>query len=169
MEIERTKHANGEITDFVAITEENVKEAVEKAKQIGNNIARIVIPDVNDEVDKVTVEIPKQSLQTLRENGLSLEISTENGHIAIPQSSMEGIDDSFYFRLVPVKKESERQAIEDRAKVEQVVRETLQSNDVSVIARPMTIETNMPSRPVQVTLPLKGVNVPTSSAEREAF
>ncbi len=169
VEIERTKRANGEITDFVALTEENAKEAVEKAKQVGNNIARIVIPDVNDEVDKVTVEIPKQSLQTLRENGLSLEISSENGHIAIPQSSMEGIDDSFYFYLVPVKKESERQAIEERAKAEQVVRKTIQSNDVNVIARPMTIETNMPSRPVQVTLPLKGVNVPTSSAEREAF
>ncbi|MDH5163537.1 S-layer homology domain-containing protein [Heyndrickxia oleronia] len=169
VEIERTKHANGEITDFVALTEANAKEAVEKAKQIGNNIARIVIPDVNDEVDQVTVEVPKQSLQILRENGLTLEISTENGHIAIPHSSMEGVDNNFYFRLVPVKKESERKAIEERAKVEKVVRETLQSDDVHVIARPMTIETNMPSRPVQVTLPLKGVNVPTAAAERQAF
>ena len=94
MEIERTKHANGEMTDFVNFTPSQALETVEKAKQIGNNIARIVIPDVNDEVDKVTVEIPKQSLQTLRDNGLSLEISTVNGHIAIPQSSMEGIDDT---------------------------------------------------------------------------
>ncbi|MFH5777265.1 S-layer homology domain-containing protein [Heyndrickxia oleronia] len=169
VEIERTKHANGEITDLVALTEANAKEAVEKAKQIGNNIARIVIPDVNDEVDQVTVEVPKQSLQILRENGLTLEISTENGHIAIPHSSMEGVDNNFYFRLVPVKKESERKAIEERAKVEKVVRETLQSDDVHVIARPMTIETNMPSRPVQVTLPLKGVNVPSAAAERQAF
>ncbi|MGE7910627.1 S-layer homology domain-containing protein, partial [Lysinibacillus xylanilyticus] len=169
VEIERTKHANGEITDFVALTEANAKEAVEKAKQIGNNIARIVIPDVNDEVDKVTVEIPKQSLKLLRENGLSLEIATENGLIAIPLSSMNGVDDNFYFRLVPVKKESERKAIEERARVEKVVRETLQSNDVHVVARPMTIETNMPSRPVQVTLPLKGVKVPKAAAERQEF
>ncbi|WP_285396603.1 S-layer homology domain-containing protein, partial [Lysinibacillus sp. fls2-241-R2A-57] len=169
VEIERTKHANGQITDFVALTEANAKEAVQKAKQIGNNIARIVIPDVNDEVDKVTVEVPKQSIQTLRENGLSLEISTDNAHIAIPVSSMDGVNDNFYFRLVPVKKESERKVIEERARVEKVVRETLQSNDVRVVARPMTIETNMPSRPVQVTLPLKGVKVPTAAAERKAF
>ncbi|WP_445478201.1 S-layer homology domain-containing protein [Lysinibacillus irui] len=169
VEIERTKHANGDVTDFVNITPAQALEAVEKAKQIGNSIARIVIPDVNDEVDQVKVEVPKQSLQTLRDNGLSLEISTENGHIAIPHSSMEGIDDNFYFRLVPVKKESERQEIEERAKAEQVVRETLESDDVHVLARPMTIETNMPSRPVQVTLPLKGVNVPTAAAERQAF
>ncbi|MFS0819339.1 S-layer homology domain-containing protein [Lysinibacillus sp. 1P01SD] len=169
VEIERTKHANGDVTDFVNLTPAQALEAVEKAKQIGNSIARIVIPDVKDEVDQVTVEVPKQSLQTLRDNGLSLEISTENGHIAIPHSSMEGIDDNFYFRLVPVKKESERQAIEERAKAEQVVRETLESDDVHVVARPMTIETNMPSRPVQVTLPLKGVNVPTVAAERQAF
>ncbi len=169
VEIERTKHANGDVTDFVNLTPAQALEAVEKAKQIGNSIARIVIPDVNDEVDQVKVEVPKQSLQTLRDNGLSLEISTENGHIAIPHSSMESIDDNFYFRLVPVKKESERQAIEERAKAEQVVRETLKSDDVHVVARPMTIETNMPSRPVQVTLPLKGVNIPTASAERQAF
>ncbi|WP_431811854.1 S-layer homology domain-containing protein [Lysinibacillus sp. FW12] len=169
VEIQRTKHANGSVTDFVNLTSAQALEAVEKAKQIGNSIARIVIPDVNDEVDQVTVEVPKQSLQTLRDNGLSLEISTENGHIAIPHSSMEGIDDNFYFRLVPVKKESERQAIEERAKAEQVVRETLESDDVHVVARAMTIETNMPSRPVQVTLPLKGVNVPTAAAERQAF
>ncbi|WP_369594329.1 S-layer homology domain-containing protein [Lysinibacillus pakistanensis] len=169
VEIERTKHANGDITDFVALTEANAKEAVAKAKEIGNNIARIVLPDVNDEVKEAKVEILKESLKLLRDNGLSLEISSENGHIAIPVSSMEGIDDNFYFRLVPVKKESERQAIEERARAERVVRETLQSNDVHVVARPMTIETNMPSRPVQVTLPLKGVKIPTNTAEREAF
>ena len=84
----------------------------------------------------------------LRDNGLSLEISTENGHIAIPHSSMDGINDNFYFHLVPMKKESERNAIEERARVENVVRETLQSNDVRVVARPMTIETNMPKRPI---------------------
>ncbi|WP_155592051.1 S-layer homology domain-containing protein [Lysinibacillus cavernae] len=169
VEIERTKHANGEVTDFVNLTPAKALEAVEKAKQTGNSIARIVIPDVNDEVDQVTVEIPKQSLQTLRDNGLSLEISTETGHIAILHSSMERIDDNFYFRLVPVKKESERQAIEERARVEKVVRETLQSNDVRVVARPITIETNMPSRPVQVTLPLRDVKVPTEAAARQAF
>jgi len=169
VEIERTKHANGDITDFVALTEANAKEAVAKAKEIGNNIARIVLPDVNDEVKEAKVEIPKESLKLLRDNGLSLEISSETGHIAIPVSSMEGIDDNFYFRLVPVKKESERQAIEERARAERVVRETLQSNDVHVVARPMTIETNMPSGPVQVTLPLKGMKIPTDAKERKAF
>jgi len=169
VEIERTKHANGDITDFVALTEANAKEAVAKAKEIGNDIARIVLPDVNDEVKEAKVEIPKESLKLLRDNGLALEISSENGHIAIPVSSMEGIDDNFYFRLVPVKKESERQAIEERARAERVVRATLQSNDVHVVARPMTIETNMPSHPVQVTLPLKGVKIPTDAKEREAL
>ncbi|QIC49219.1 hypothetical protein GAG94_20225 [Lysinibacillus sphaericus] len=169
IEIERTKHANGEITDFVALTESSAKAAIEKAKQIDNNIVRIVLPDVNDEIDKVTVEVPKQSLQLLRENGLSLEIATENGLVTIPHSSMKGIEDNFYFRLVPVKKNSERQAIEERARVERVVHEALGSNNVHVVARPMTIETNMPNRPVHVTLPLKGVKIPVNIVERKAF
>ncbi|MCT6923027.1 S-layer homology domain-containing protein [Metasolibacillus sp.] len=169
VEIERTKHANGEITDYVALSEADTKQAIEKAKQSGNNIVRIIIPDVHDEVTKVTVEIPKQSLQLLRENRLSLEIATENGRIMTPYSSMEGINDTFYFNLVPVKKESERQIIEERARTERVVRDALQSNDVHVIGRPMVIETNMPSRPVQLTLPLKGVEIPTDTITREAF
>ncbi len=169
IEIERTKHANGEITDFVALTESSAKAAIEKAKQIDNNIVRIVLPDVNDEIDKVTVEVPKQSLQLLRENGLSLEIATENGLVTIPHSSMKGIEDNFYFRLVPVKKNSERQAIEERARVERVVHEALGSNNVHVVARPMAIETNMPNRPVHVTLPLKGVKIPVNIVERKAF
>ncbi|MBI6864152.1 S-layer homology domain-containing protein [Lysinibacillus fusiformis] len=169
IEIERTKHANGEITDFVALTESSAKAAIEKAKQIDNNIVRIVLPDVNDEIDKVTVEVPKQSLQLLRENGLSLEIATENGLVTIPHSSMKGIEDNFYFRLVPVKKNSERQAIEERARVERVVHEALESNNVHVVARPMTIETNMPNRPVHLTLPLKDVKIPVNIVERKAF
>ncbi|WP_052344379.1 S-layer homology domain-containing protein [Bacillus ndiopicus] len=169
VEIERTTHADGQVTDLVNLTPAQALEAVEKAKKIGNTIARIVIPDVKDEVDKVTVEVPKESLKILRDNGLTLEIATDNAHIAIPNSSMEGVEDNFYFRLVPVKKESERQAIEERARAERVVRETLQSNNVHVVARPMTIETNLPSRPVVITLPLRGVTLPTEAAERQAF
>lgn len=169
IEIERTKRANGQTADLVAFTEKVANEAAEKAKQIGNHIARIVIPDTKDEVDETTIQVSKASLQILRDNSLSLEIATENGHIAIPASSISDIDRDFYFRLVPVKKESERQLIEQRARAEQVVRETLQTDEVHVVARPMTIETNMPSRPVQVTLPLKGIDVPGSKAGRDAL
>ncbi|MGN7478723.1 S-layer homology domain-containing protein [Solibacillus silvestris] len=169
VEIERTSHSNGEVTDFVNLTAEQAFEAVEKAKQIGNTIARIVIPDAQDIVDQVNVEVPKEALRILRDNGLDLEISTDNAHIAIPNSSMDGVEDNFYFRLIPVKKESERQAIEERARIETVVQETLQSDNVNVVARPMTIETNLPSRPVAVTLPLRGVTLPTAEADRQAY
>ncbi|KYG90419.1 hypothetical protein A0U40_05445 [[Bacillus] sp. KCTC 13219] len=169
VEIERTTHPDGRITDFVNLSPEQALEAVEKAKQIGNTIARIVIPDVQDVVAQTTVEVPKDALRILRDNGLDLEISTDNAHIAIPNSSMEGVEDNFYFRLVPVKKEDERQAIEARARAERVVREALQSNNVHVVARPMTIETNLPSRPVIVTLPLRGITLPTADAERQAY
>lgn len=75
---------------FVNLTPEQALEAVEKAKQIGNTIARIVIPDVQDVVAQTTVEVPKDALRILRDNGLDLEISTDNAHIAIPNSSMGG-------------------------------------------------------------------------------
>lgn len=167
--IERTRNADGSVHDTVQLTLDKAQEAVAKAKQIGNDTARIVIPDAKDEVDEVKVDISRQSLLTLRDNGINLEILTDNVRIELPISSMDGIDDDFYFRLVPIKEEGERNEIEERARVEQVVRAIAGNEQVEVVARPMTIETNLSSRPVTLTLPLKGVDLPTDSAEREAF
>ncbi len=163
IDIERIKHANG-ITGFLVLTEANIKEIVDKSKEIDKDIVRIVLPDIHDEVNEVKVEISKQVSQLLRDKGLSLEISSENGHISISHSSLKGINDNFYFRLTPVKKASERQAIEERVKLE-----IPQSQDVHVITSPMTIETNMPKRSVQVTLPLKDMKVPMDAVKRVEF
>src|SRR5699024_7129512 len=113
--IERTKKADGTVHDTVQLTKAKADEAIAKAKEIDNNIARILIPDVKDEVDTVTASIPKESIDALRDNGLSLEIATEHAIISLDNEHMAGINDDFYFYLVPVKKESERQEIEDRA------------------------------------------------------
>lgn len=71
--------------------------------------------------------------------------------------------------MVPIKKESERQKVEDRANNEQVVQEVAKGVTVQVLGRPMTIETNMSNHPVDLILPLKGVTIPEQADEREAF
>ncbi|WP_186375623.1 hypothetical protein, partial [Paenibacillus xylanexedens] len=70
------------------------------------------------------------------------------------------------FRLVPLKKESERKDLEERAKKEQVIQQVAPNTNVRVLARPVEIETNMQSREVTLTLPL-GNSLPTDASARQ--
>ena len=145
------------------------KDTVEKVKEQGSNTARIVIPDAADKVSETRVDIPKTALSELNSGKINLEISTENAVISIPTTSLENVTDDLYFRVVPIKTESERQKVEDRANNEQVVQEVAKGVTVQVLGRPMTIETNMSNHPVDLILPLKGVTIPEQADEREAF
>jgi hypothetical protein len=169
VDIERTKHADGKLTDQVTFTAEKAKEAAEKAKAKGEHIARIVIPDAQDEVSEIRVDVPKEALALLLQNNIDLEIQTVNGTIQIPRSSLEGLTEDFYFRLVPIKDANERKAVEERARIEQVVRNIAGNNQIDVVARPMTIETNITSRSVTLTLPLRDVVLPLDPQERQNF
>ncbi|MFD2409162.1 S-layer homology domain-containing protein [Paenibacillus rhizoplanae] len=167
--VQRTTHSNGTITDLVRFTKDKAEEAVKKAKETGQSIARVVIPDPADNVSEVNVQIPAETAKLLKENGIVLEIYTENAIIRIPNASLEGIGQDFYFRLVPVRNAAERNEIEKRATLEAVVREVAKDNRIEVVARPMTIETNLSSRAVTLILPLRDVRLPANEAARNAF
>jgi hypothetical protein len=68
-----------------------------------------------------------------------------------------------------VKDAEHRQEIDERARVEEVVRAIAGGDQVEVVARPMTIETNLSSRPVTLTLPLRDVTLPSDPAECAAY
>lgn len=164
--ITRTTETNGTVKDLVKMTDAIAKESVEKAKQLGSNTARIVIPDPKDAVSETRVEIPKTAVKDLSDGSMKLEISTENAVISIPNQSIAGFDQDLYFRVVPLKKESERKGLEERAKKEQVIQQVAPNTNVRVLARPVEIETNMQSREVTLTLPL-GNSLPTDAAARQ--
>ncbi|WP_427179505.1 S-layer homology domain-containing protein [Paenibacillus sp. TC-CSREp1] len=164
--ITRTTETNGTVKDLVKMTDSIAKQSVEKAKQLGTDTARIVIPDTKDAVSETRVEIPKTAVKELSDGSLKLEISTQNVAISIPTKSIAGFDQDLYFRIVPLKKESERKEVEDRAKKEQVIQQAAPNANVRVLARPVEIETNMQSREVTLTLPL-GNSLPTDAAARQ--
>src|SRR5690606_17686474 len=122
-----------------------------------------------DQVDEVTIDIPLTTKKRIQESGIDLEIYTENAIIGLPNASMNGIEEDFYFHLVPVKDEQGRQEIEERATIERVVREVAGDNNIEVVARPMTIETNLSSRSVTLILPLRDVLLPENPAARAIF
>ncbi|WP_342355261.1 S-layer homology domain-containing protein [Saccharibacillus endophyticus] len=169
VELERTTNADGSLSDLVVFTPTKAQEAIDKALAKNDPTARILIPDPSDAVSEVNVNIPKETVALLQKNAIDLEIHNPNGTVIVPASSLQGWTDDLYFRLVPIKQQQERQQVENRAVTEQVVRELSGNEAARVVSRPMTIETNISSRPVTLVLPLDGTKLPTNATERESF
>ncbi|WP_025116895.1 InlB B-repeat-containing protein [Lysinibacillus fusiformis] len=150
--ITRTTMLDGVIKDHVSMSEDIAKETIEKAKQLGNDFARIIIPDTNDKVSEVVIEIPKSSLVQLSSGNIKLEMATANVVISIP--NLSNFNDDLYFRLVPIKSSEQQHQVVERIVEEDIIKNSIQSEKVHLIGRPMTIETNMQNRPVTLTLPL---------------
>lgn len=164
--ISRTTEPDGKVKDTVTMSESITKETVAKAKEMGVDTARILIPDTKDKVSEVKVEIPKAALKELNAGNLKIEIATENAIISIPTKSIAGFEDNLYFRVVPLKSEEQRKQIEQRAKKEEMIQDVAHDQTVQVLGRPMEIETNMQSREVSIVLPLKD-SLPTDAFKRQ--
>ncbi|HEX3021687.1 MAG TPA: cadherin-like beta sandwich domain-containing protein, partial [Lachnospiraceae bacterium] len=172
IEIERTTDSQGNKTDQVTYQAEKALETIEKLKKESKDIARIVIPDVNQEIAVTNVSIPTNTLAVLDEGDINLQIDTLRAKIDVPKDSLStasnGIKDDLFFRIVPVKTDTEQEEIKNRAIFELGLANA--DNDViTVVGKPVTIETNMPSSKVDITLPLTGVTIPTKKVDREAF
>ncbi|MFJ7669425.1 cadherin domain-containing protein [Lysinibacillus sp. NPDC097195] len=152
--IKRTKNADGTFNDDVVFTEKSATETIAKLKEQGTDKAHIIIPDLQDKTKQINVSIPSNIVAILEQSAVHLEIDTINAKIAIPKSSMVAFNDDLYFRLVPIKTSEQQQQVEERIQKEELIKETLQSEKVQLIGRPMTIETNMQNRPVTLTMPL---------------
>ncbi|GLC88054.1 cadherin-like beta sandwich domain-containing protein [Lysinibacillus piscis] len=150
--------ASGSITSFVNITPAQIVAAISKVQSINNAMVRIAIQNEQNAANHMMVAVPKESTKILHDKGVGLEIATNDAQLVIENSSMEGVDSDFYFGLNLEQKDNER-----------TVRKVLANNNIHVVTNPVTIETNLPKRPVVVTLPLKDVTLPTNSVEREAF
>ncbi|WP_186430157.1 cell wall-binding repeat-containing protein [Clostridium sp. BSD9I1] len=175
--INRTTQADGTKMDEVKYTEDKAKETVDSLKKEGKDIARIVVPDAKDEVSETKVGVPKATISVIANGNISLEIDTENARITLPKESIKDlaepgdgqIEEDLYFRVVPIKDAKQQEEIKQRAVQEEVVKKVSENDSIAVVGRPMTIETNMSNRSVDIELPLKGVTISTNPSEREAF
>ena len=152
--IKRAKNVDNTMNDDVTLTAASATETIRKLKEQGNDKARIIIPDEKDQVNQVQVSIPKNVLSLLQNGAVHLEIVTDNVRIEVPKTSLEMFSENLYFRLVPIKGHDKQLEIVEQAKRETVVQQLVEGAVVELLGRPMTIETNMQSRPVKLTLPL---------------
>ncbi len=152
--ITRTKGADGTVKDQLQLTPAKAKEILDLLKTSGSKTAAIVLPDAGDEVSEWNVNVPKDASAALTAEGVQLVILNPNVRISVPASSLTGLTDDLYFRLIPVKSTATSAEIQQRALGNAEIVKTANGGDITVVGRPMTIETNLQSRPVTLTLPL---------------
>ncbi|GLC90167.1 leucine-rich repeat protein [Lysinibacillus piscis] len=146
--------SNGVVKDTVNFTSANARESIEKLTNQVNKKSRIVIPDAQQQVSETTVGIAREAARLLAEGQAGLGIDMETVKFDIPASSLANFDTDFYFRVVPVKAQTTKQQLEERAKAETSVQQFTNNATITLLGQPMTIETNMQNRPVTLTLPL---------------
>ncbi|RAW15073.1 hypothetical protein DC345_13560 [Paenibacillus taichungensis] len=158
--IERTTGADGRKKDVVNLTAEQTSRAIESLKKAGSNIARIMIPDEKDEVSELNVKLPAKSTSLMADEKMNLYIETDNASLQLPANSLKGLGSDIFFHLVPIKDAAGREAVEQRIQKDPlIIKASTDPADFRLVGRPMTIETNMSSRPVMVVLPVRDKNL----------
>lgn len=155
--ITRTKDANGVKSDILTFTLEQAIRAVNELKAAGSNIAKIIVPDKNDEVAGTRLTIPVTSSKQFADNQIMLDLFTVNAEVKVPGSSMAGFGTDIYFNLVPLKTSQQSAEVEALAKAQ--VQSVSRGATVTLVSRPVTIETNLQSRPVTLVLPLNNTSL----------
>ncbi|MFC3802026.1 S-layer homology domain-containing protein [Cohnella sp. GCM10012308] len=158
-QIERTKKADGTKSDKVVLTADQAKQTVASIIAAGSKMANIIITDTKDEVSEVNVTVPKDAGQLIRDAKIGLGIVTDNVKVQIPAASLQDFTDELYFRFVPIKSEAGKQEAKARAEKDAAVKAAAGELGVTVVGRPMTIETNLQGREVTLVMPLKGVTL----------
>ncbi|MFD2444143.1 S-layer homology domain-containing protein [Bacillus sp. CGMCC 1.16607] len=172
VEIVRQTENNKKVDQVVLdnkTTEDTLKKALEQKKDTVN----ISISDLpNDLADEVFVKLPNQSIGQLSGSNVSLNIQTEDVSIQLPKESVQGLNrkaDDLFFRVIPIRKEEEKKEVISNTLNASVVKEVAGDNDVQVLGKPMTIETNYQNQKTLVTFSLKDITLPTDTTEREMF
>jgi len=152
--ITRTTGADGTVKDALQLTPAKATEIIELLKPSGSKTAAIVLPDANDAVSQWDFTVPAAASKLLTDQGIELVVLNPNVRIQVPASSLTGLTDDLYFRLIPVKSTATSSEIQSRALANPEIMAAANGGDINVVGRPMTIETNLQSRPVTLSLPL---------------
>ncbi|MBD2843704.1 S-layer homology domain-containing protein [Paenibacillus sp. IB182496] len=154
LSISRSTGADGKIRDQLSLGSGKALEIIAQVKEKGANAATILLPDANDAISEWELLIGRSSAALLVDEEVDLVIENRNVTITIPSASLKGRTSDIYFRLVPLKSEDERTDTATRAKMNAAVVEQAGGEAITVVGRPMTIETNLQQQPVTLVLPL---------------
>ncbi|WP_179232744.1 S-layer homology domain-containing protein [Paenibacillus rigui] len=165
------EEADGKKIDAIVMSDEKTEQAI-NASQANQETLRIFIDELlADPADVVKVTLPASVIARLSGKAFNLEIRTEHAKVYLSNDVLKSITDGkeYYFNFIPVRKQEEQQAVKQRTVTADVIRQVVKSGEARVIGMPMTIETNLPKVPVQVTFPVDPSTIPGDAAQRKLF
>jgi len=167
--IVRTTAPDGSVIDTVKLDSDKTKEVLDRARQSKNNVARILVTDLPDDpADERLVNLSAAALSLLSDSGLSLQIELPEGVIELRTDSLKQLGaqaKDAYFRIVPIVKASERNEVDGRVLKAELVQQAADGQPVSIVGRPVKIETNFSGYKTELLLRLDdGLKLPTDEA-----
>ncbi|MNK80699.1 Cellulosome-anchoring protein precursor [compost metagenome] len=157
--IERILKADGTKKDVINLTSDQITKAVSGTIAAGLSSVTIFVPDLKDEVSETNVTLPKAVVKLLGSAKVGLRLVTSNAQIQIPVESLQNSSDDLVINLIPAKTDAAKQVIQDRIRKDSMVTKLTGSREVKVIARPVSIDTNLQGREVTLILPLNNLNL----------
>ncbi|GLC89008.1 S-layer homology domain-containing protein [Lysinibacillus piscis] len=154
VEIKRVENADGTWHDTITFTTQNMIEMLAKLTENNANTVYMLMPDMLDRISQIDISIPRNALTLLQNSDVHLIMETQGVSINISNDSLDIVEEDLYFRIIPIKTQAAQQAIEERARIEEQVKNLVGVTTIELLGRPMKIETNLQNRPVTLTLPL---------------
>ncbi|MEW4369953.1 S-layer homology domain-containing protein [Paenibacillus kandeliae] len=167
--VSRSVQSNGQMQDQITFDSAAMLQAINTLKSAAQQTVRLVVPDAADQVAQTDVTLPLNVSQDLKNTDMNLEISTNDVKLSVAPSSLKNVNNDLYFHFIPLKTTAQQNAVAARAKQEQIVKDALGNGSISVVGRPMTIETNLQNQPVQLVMPVDNSVIPTNAADREQW
>lgn len=167
--VNRTTQASGQKQDQITFSTDKVIEAITKLKEAAQQTVRLVVPDSSDEVAQTDITLPLTAAKDLKNAAMNLEISTNDAKLSVASTSLNNITNDLYFHFVPLKTVAQQNAVANRAKQEEIVKQSLGNGNISVVGRPMTIETNLQNQPVQLVMPIENSAIPQDATAKQEW
>ncbi|WP_158299396.1 S-layer homology domain-containing protein [Paenibacillus antri] len=131
--------------DKVVLTPDRAAAVVANAGATGN-VSTIVIDELpGDEADEVAVELPTTSVEMLADNAFALNVETVYGTISLDAAELSKLNASgtdLFFRLVPIKQETEQEQIRNAV-----------PQQYQMLGRTLEVETNYSGYETKLMIP----------------
>lgn len=165
LEAKRAEKPDGTYEDTISVSAEFAKKAAEKLKAQGQRRLSLTIPASEAfKQSALNVNLSKEALQAIVEAGIGLSVTTADGEVFVPASSLKGWNQPLELRIGAIGGAAQAVKLGERAGQQAAVRDAAGNGAITVLGAPVAVETNLrgEGRGIVLTLPFGGT-VPTGA------
>ncbi len=172
VDVTRKKEGN-KTTDTLALAENTIQDILKIYGASGMDTLSLVLEDLpGGEADEVELNLPKNTIQLLSGEEISLKIQTSGATIELLKEELKKLamkDQDIYFNISPLEDKEEQKSINESTLNLAVARSYVTSEAAEICGRTMVIESNYSGQKAKISLPLEGITLPADPKERTNF